>query len=102
MVNLTTEELINDLDMTFHAAKRLQLYLLVVKAGKSIYDKLPPVLNWENEKVCLWLSESGFAAHEEKFKTKDVSTVAKRPRYVVTCYKSLELNFFCWTNRIWR
>jgi sacsin len=75
LVNLTTEELINDLNMTFHAAKRLQLFILMVKAGKSIYDKLPPVLNWENEEVCRWLNESGFSAHEEKFKTKNITGI---------------------------
>ncbi len=80
LLHLSTDELVNDLQMSFHAAKRLRVFLLLVQSGGDIYDELPPVLNWENEQVLRWLNESGLSAHEKAFKKNHVrNSLTTRP-----------------------
>jgi hypothetical protein len=65
---LTTQDLIQSLDLTFKEAKLILKSIFLIQKYKDIYMTPPSVLQWNTDIVCVWLEDNKLAHLTDAFR----------------------------------
>ncbi len=75
LLQLETNDLISALEVSFKDAKKLLMYIYLIRTHHDIYTIPPGVLQWNNDTVCTWLEDNKFGHLVDVFKKNEVCEI---------------------------